>query len=149
MFVDEEVPVHVVLRTKLLDEDVLEAYLNRLAISLEARAYGTLHVKAGESEKSVSANELLFSGAISRTEEPIICATEVQHEGQDEPIQYVYIFWKLLVPIGTRNHFLALYSMLIPPSKTKSKDQQAVHILHAFRSIEACGDCKTSRNLGR
>lgn len=87
------------LRTKLLDEDVLEAYLARLAVSLEARAYGTLHAKPGENEKSTPANELLYSGAIDQDEEPTICATEVQHEGQDEPVQYVYIFWKLTVPI--------------------------------------------------
>jgi hypothetical protein len=99
LLADEDVPVHVVLRTKLLDEDVLEAYLERLAISLEARAYGTLHVKPGENEKPVLANELLYSGAIDQDEDPVICATEVQHEGQDESIQYVYIFWKLVVPI--------------------------------------------------
>ena len=92
-------PVHVVLRTKLLDEDSLETYLERLTITLEARAYGTLHVKPGENEKSHPANELLYSGSIDQDNEPTICATEVQSDGSSEAIQYAYIFWKLLVPI--------------------------------------------------
>lgn len=94
-------PVHVVLRTKLLDEDVLEAYLARLAISLEARAYGTLYSKPGETEKPLPANELLYSGPIENVEEPTICATEVQLEGKDEAAQYVYIFWKTSISIST------------------------------------------------
>lgn len=87
------------LRTKLIDEDVLEAYLARLSITLEARAYGTLHIKPGDTEKPLPANELLYTGTISRDEEPTICATEVQHEGQEEPAQYIYIFWEVKVPI--------------------------------------------------
>ncbi|KIW01311.1 uncharacterized protein PV09_07347 [Verruconis gallopava] len=100
LLLDEEVPVHVVLRTRLLDEKTLEAFLARLAITLEARAYGTLHVKPGENEKPSPVNELLFQGAIDQGEEPTICATEVQREGHEGPIQYLYIFWKITVPIS-------------------------------------------------
>jgi hypothetical protein len=99
---DEEVPVHVVLRTKLLDEDELEAYLSRIAISLEARAYGALHTRPGDAhDKPVAANELLYTGTIDQDQEPIICATELQTEGKDKPTHFVYIFWKLIVPICT------------------------------------------------
>jgi hypothetical protein len=81
-----------------LDEDTLEAYLDRLAITLDARAYGSSYPKSSE-EKPVVINELLFSGSVSDTE-PTICATEVQPEGEGEAIQYLYVFWKISVPLG-------------------------------------------------
>ena len=117
---DEEVPVHIVLRTKLLDEDTLEAYLARLAISLEARAYGTLYNRQDDdhhaNKKPATANELLYSGTIDPDEEPTICATEVQTEGHDEPIQYVYIFWKVTVPISRPKAKINKLSIYFTPS---------------------------------
>lgn len=91
------------LRTKVLGESTLEAYLSRLAITLEARAVGTLLPKPGEGQppaQSVQANELLFTETIDDLEEPTICATEVQSEDDSEPIQFLYVFWKVKVHLG-------------------------------------------------
>ena len=116
-------PVHIVLRTKLLDEDTLEAYLARLAISIEARAYGTIHTRPDDhqhqsyhQQKPATANELLYSGTIDPNQEPTICATEVQPEGSDEPIQYVYIFWKLTVPLPRPKAKINKLSIYFTPS---------------------------------
>jgi hypothetical protein len=112
------VPVHIVLRTKLLDEDVLEAYLARLAISVEARAYGTLHTntRSDQQEKPTTTSELLHTGVIPSDDEPIICATEIQAEGEDEPTQYVYIFWKLNIPLPRPKAKINKLSIFFTPS---------------------------------
>jgi hypothetical protein len=97
------VSVYVVLRTKVLRESTLEAYLSRLTITLEGRAVGALHVKSAEGQnpgQSTQANELLFSEVINTTEEPTICATEVQTEDDSDPIQFLYVFWKIKVHLG-------------------------------------------------
>jgi hypothetical protein len=92
-----------VLRTKVLGESALESYLSRLAITLEGRAVGALHVKPVEGQNAgqpSQANELLFSETINTTEEPTICATEVQTEDDSEPVQFLYVFWKIKVILG-------------------------------------------------
>jgi hypothetical protein len=97
-YIDEIAEAYVVLRTRLLEEDTLEAYLDRLAITLDARAYGSSFPKSNE-EKPAVVNELLFSGSITDPD-PTICATEVQPEDEAEPVQYLYVFWKISVPLG-------------------------------------------------
>jgi hypothetical protein len=97
-YIDEIAEAYVVLRTRLLEEDTLEAYLGRLAITLDARAYGSSYPKSSEDKPTV-VNELLFSGSITDSD-PTICATEVQPEGEAEPLQYLYVFWKIAVPLG-------------------------------------------------
>jgi hypothetical protein len=92
-----------VLRTKVLGESALESYLSRLAITVEGRAVGALHVKptGGQNPaQSSQANELLFSETINTTEEPTICATEVQTEDDSEPVQFLYVFWRINVHLG-------------------------------------------------
>jgi hypothetical protein len=92
-----------VLRTRVLDEGTLESYLSRLAIILEGRAVGALHVKPADGPNAAQptqANELLFSESINTTEEPTICATEVQTEDDSEPVQFLYVFWKIKVQLG-------------------------------------------------
>jgi hypothetical protein len=97
-YIDEIAEAYVVLRTRLIEEDTLEAYLDRLAITLDARAYGSSFPKSSE-EKPAVVNELLFSGSIIDPD-PTICATEVQPEGEADAIQYLYVFWKISVPLG-------------------------------------------------
>lgn len=103
-YIDEIAEAYVVLRTRLLGEDTLEAYLDRLAITLDARAYGSSFPKSSE-DKPVVINELLFSGTV-KDADPTICATEVQSEGESEPIQYLYVFWKISVPLGNNSYQL-------------------------------------------
>ncbi|RDI85515.1 hypothetical protein Vi05172_g4503 [Venturia inaequalis] len=95
-------------------EDTLEAYLDRLAIALEARAYGSSFPKSSE-EKPAVINELLFSGTI-KDSDPTICATEVQSEGDSEPLQYLYVFWKISVPLGRPKNKINKLSFFFTPS---------------------------------
>ncbi|KAF2401219.1 hypothetical protein EJ06DRAFT_542607 [Trichodelitschia bisporula] len=102
LLLDELVPVYVVLRTKALDEESLTRFLSRLIITLEARAVGTLPLKQGEvpTTQPSQVNELLFSETIKTAEEPTICATELQPEGESDAVQLLYVFWKVTVPLG-------------------------------------------------
>jgi hypothetical protein len=127
--------VYVVLRTKALGESTLETYLSRLAITLEARAVGTLLAKPtdGQSVAQPSqANELLFSEIIKNTEEPTILATEVQTEDDTEPSQFLYVFWKVEVHLGAYvSSRISKHSLqLIRP--TKIQNTEARNLLCSF-----------------
>ncbi|KAF2431100.1 hypothetical protein EJ08DRAFT_632809 [Tothia fuscella] len=117
LLVDELVHVYVVLRTKLVGETSLDAYLARLAITLEARAVGSLLVKPGDaSSQPTQANELLFSDTIKHTEDPTICATEVQSDDDSEPVQFVYVFWRVKVLLSRPKAKIQKLSIYFAPS---------------------------------
>jgi hypothetical protein len=97
------VDVYVVLRTPAVEEGDLKSYLSRLSLSLECHAVGQQLVKPSDASQPAQAREtkeLLVSDTISVTDDPLICATEIQSEEETESIQYIYIFWKAIVPIG-------------------------------------------------
>ncbi|TID21821.1 hypothetical protein E6O75_ATG05216 [Venturia nashicola] len=124
LLLDEIAEAYVVLRTRLLGEDTLQAYLGRLTITLDARAYGSSFPKSSE-EKPAVINELLFAGAIQDSD-PTICATEVQSEGESEPLQYLYVFWKTSVPLGRPKNKINKLSVYFTPSASL-KPAAAVH----------------------
>jgi hypothetical protein len=140
------VSVYVVLRTRVLGESTLEAYLSRLVITLEGRAVGALHVKSADGQNPTQpsqANELLFSEIINTTEEPTICATEVQTEEESEPVQFLYVFWKTKVHLGKLKFITySLLSSSLQQRQTQSKDTQARHILCSFCILQPSGGCR-------
>ena len=95
--------MYIVLRTPTVEEGDLKRYLSRLSLSLECHAVGQQLVKPSDSSQppqAKEAKELLVSETISVTDDPLICATEIQSEEETESVQYIYILWKVTVPIG-------------------------------------------------
>jgi hypothetical protein len=121
----------------VLGESTLEAYLSRLAITLEGRAVGAVHVKHTEgqnSSQSSQANELLFSEIINTTEEPTICATEVQPEDESEPVQYLYVFWKTKVHLSKLNIVTyPITSLISPKAGLRPKYRSSAYTLLPLR----------------
>jgi hypothetical protein len=104
---DELVTAYVVLRTPALGEYELKKYLSRLAITIEARAVGPQAPKPGDPPSAPShgrdVTETLASESVNISDDPLICATEIQlesPEGEAEPVQYIYMFWKVIIPLG-------------------------------------------------
>lgn len=75
-------------------------------MSLECHAIGQQLVKPNDASQPPvmkETKELLASETISVTDDPLICATEIQSEEETESVQYIYIFWKVTLPIGERS----------------------------------------------
>lgn len=89
---DELLPIYVVFRTPLLENQVLKSYLDRLAVNLDVFAFGT--APGPDQETKALPKELIYSETIKDTNEPTI----VLHERDDG--KHAYVFWKLEVAIG-------------------------------------------------
>lgn len=85
---DEELPVYIVFRTPLLEDDTLTSYLQRLAVNLDVFAFSNAPAPEGE-PKAGPTKEVIFSTIIKDTEKPTI----VRHGDGDEA--HTYIFWKI------------------------------------------------------
>jgi hypothetical protein len=91
-----------------VEESDLKRYLSRLSLNLECHAVGQQVVKPSDSShppQPKETKELLVSEAISVTDDPLICATEIQSDEETESVQYIYIFWKVIIPIGVLSTF--------------------------------------------
>jgi hypothetical protein len=86
---DELLPVHIVFRTPLLDDDdTLQSYLARLVLNLEAFVFSTAPPPEGE-QKAGPTKELIFSSTIRDADQPIV----VQHgEGEEG---HTFVIWKV------------------------------------------------------
>jgi hypothetical protein len=104
--VDEVVAAYVVLRIPALGEEELLSYLNRLVVTLEARAVGQQFQKAanGSQTQLSQVTELLSSEVVKKSDDPLILATEIQLESDADPVQYIYVFWKVVLPLGKNRH---------------------------------------------
>jgi hypothetical protein len=86
---DELLAAYVVFRTPLLEDAVLESYLARLVVNVEAFAFSTAP-SPDQDPKAGPPKELIYSKTINHTDEP----TVVNHgEGDDA---YTFVFWKLI-----------------------------------------------------
>lgn len=97
---DELVTAYVVLRTIAVSEHVLKRNLPRLQIELEARAVGQQGPKSGDIPSNRDIVETLATETVNISDDPLICATEVQGESLDSPAQHMFLFWKVVIPIG-------------------------------------------------
>ena len=89
---DESLPIYLVFRTPLLEDDVLKSYLDRLAVTLDVFAFGT--APGPDQETKALPKELIYSETIKDTNEPTIVLHENDHG------KHAYVFWKVDVPIG-------------------------------------------------
>lgn len=89
---DELLPVYVVFRTPLLEDEALKSYLGRLAVNLDVFAFGT--APGPDQETKALPKELIFSETIKDTNEPTIVLHENDHG------KHAYVFWKVDVAIG-------------------------------------------------
>jgi len=109
--VDELLTAYAVLRIQALDETELKIYLSRLSLSIEARAVGQQIIKPADGShppQVKEASEVLASETVNISDDPLICATEIQAEDDSGPTQYIYIFWKVSIPLG-------MYACLLSP----------------------------------
>ena len=95
--VDEIVPLYVAFRTPFLGEDVLKAYLERLAINLEAFVLSTVPPPEPEA-KAPPPKEVVYSETIKTSNEPIV----ICYEDEDSP--HMYVVWKVDVFICKMRH---------------------------------------------
>ncbi|KAH6615282.1 TRAPP trafficking subunit Trs65-domain-containing protein [Boeremia exigua] len=118
---DELLPVYVVFRTPLLEDEALKTYLDRLAVHLDVYAFGT--APGPDQETKPLPKELLFAETIQDTNEPTI----VLHESGDA--KHAYVFWKVNVSLARpqgRFHKPAIYfqpSASLKPGVTAKRDE--------------------------
>jgi hypothetical protein len=96
------ITVYIVLRVPAIEEDELTLYLSRLSVTLEAHALGQV-VRPPEGNQPPQVREikeLLASEPVNILDDPLMLATELQPEGDTESYQFIYLFWKTVLPIG-------------------------------------------------
>jgi hypothetical protein len=118
---DELLPVHIVFRTPLLDDDdTLQSYLARLVLNLEAFVFSTAPPPEGE-QKAGPTKELIFSSTIKDADKPIV----VQHgEGEEG---HTFVIWKVEAFISRpqgRFHKPAVYFQPMASFKPASTPEQ-------------------------
>lgn len=94
--------VFVVLRTTALEEQEIKRNIARLSISLEAQVIGQV-LRQGDDQHVVQVKEVkesLGTELVDISGDPMICATEIQAEGEEDSTRYVYMFWKVQIHIG-------------------------------------------------
>ena len=101
LVIDESLPVFIALRTPYKDEAHLQSYLNRLAINLEAQAYGfqprASDDQDGSKETSPSRNEdTLWSGNIDTSKDPMKI---VQEKNEHESGRCIFAIWRTIIPL--------------------------------------------------
>src|SRR4051812_4961121 len=84
---DESVTVYVVLRLSNCSEATLKTQLSRLDVQLDGFAVNT--VEGGETPP---AKELVFSGLVKETEDPLVVVNGF--EGDEGDGNHVYVMWK-------------------------------------------------------
>jgi hypothetical protein len=124
--------LYIALRTAPLSEDALKKFLSLLSVTVEARAVGSVTIQPGDGKPTqlTQANELLHSLTLDDNEEPTICAVEFQSENMSVPARYLYVLWKVSLPIGmfsiSFQEYSGLQVLVRPP---KNKDSENGHIL--------------------
>jgi hypothetical protein len=144
---DELLPVYIVFRTPLLDDDTLKSYLARLVLNIEGFAFSTAPPPEGE-QKAGPTKELIFTNTIKDTDKPTIA-----RHGEAEDA-HTYVFWKVEAfitrPQG-RFHKPAVYFQptasfkpASSPKKTDPDDEYlpsrvptALNLLQAFENDPA------------
>jgi hypothetical protein len=129
---DEKLPVQIIFRTPLLDEETLNSYLSRLAITLDVFVFGSAPASEQDS-KSIPPKELIYSVAIKDTEPPSI----IHHEKANAA--YTYVCWGAQVPLCMQTTSLAS-SNLTHISSASRQVPQARHLPSTISIFE------TSRN---
>jgi hypothetical protein len=101
--VDELVTIYIVLRVPATGEEDLKNFLSSLSVTIDAHVVGQLVYKPADTNhppQVKEARELLTSEPVNLQDDPLILATELQAEGDEQSYQYIYLFWKTIVPIG-------------------------------------------------
>ncbi|KAH5653689.1 hypothetical protein HBI51_061910 [Parastagonospora nodorum] len=147
LLLDELLPVYIVFRTPILDDDTLQSYLARLVLNIEGFVFSTAPPPEGE-QKAGPTKELIFAYTIKDTDKPTIA-----RHGQGENA-HTYIVWKVGAFINRpqgRFHKPAVYfqpaASFKPASSPKKNDPQdeylpshvptALNLLQAFESDPA------------
>src|SRR4051794_6221333 len=99
-FLDELLPVYVIFRTPLLEDDILKSYLARLVVNIEAFAFST--APSPENEAKSAPKEVIYSSTIKDLDKPTI----LRHgEGDDA---YNYVIWRVEIFICETNESLCI-----------------------------------------
>ncbi|KAF2856154.1 hypothetical protein T440DRAFT_494962 [Plenodomus tracheiphilus IPT5] len=93
ILLDELLSVYAVFRTPSLEDDVLESYLSRLLVHVEAYAFSTAPSQ-DQDLKTVPPKELIHSGTVTSANEPQV----IRHGEGDRA--YSYVIWKVDVFIA-------------------------------------------------
>ena len=111
-FVDESIPICVIIRIPYHDESQLKSSLDRLEITVEAQAFGYAPANPigqdGSRESSVSqSRDVIWSDSVDMSQEPIIV---VQQEDGQVADHYVFVVWRLQAFLSEENigHYLDL-----------------------------------------
>jgi hypothetical protein len=120
--IDELLPVYVVFRTPLRQDDTLKSYLARLVVNVEAFAFSTSPPSGGETKPGPS-KESIYSSTIKDTNKPVL----VQHGEADDA--FTYVIWKVDIFISRpegRFHKPAIYFQPTASFKPASTPKKAV-----------------------
>jgi hypothetical protein len=89
-FVDEFLPVRIVLRLSDCTESTLKHYLPRLEVKLDVFAVDPAESVA---ENPTPTREIIFSGLVNTDEEPLVVFNEF--EGDEGTGNHVYLIWNI------------------------------------------------------
>ncbi|KAK2784527.1 hypothetical protein FQN52_008948 [Onygenales sp. PD_12] len=148
LFFDELLPVYVVLRLTNCSEDALKTQLPRLTVQLEAFAVNGADAEEGDDEGAQQGRDLIFSGTVSDTEDPLVVVNEV--EGDEDVVNHVFVIWKLDAflnrPRVRLQHPSVVFSAsaTLNPPKTSAGDVQDDYLpsgvpgsVNVFQSLSA------------
>jgi hypothetical protein len=138
---DELLAVYVVFRTPLLEDAVLEPYLARLVVHIEAFAFSTAP-PPDQDPKAGPPKELIYSGTINHSDKPIV----VSHgEGNQA---YTYVIWKVIIFIGEKFEPSDRARNLTFSSSSSREISQACGILPAYGIFQTSRETQ-ERHHGR
>jgi hypothetical protein len=89
-FVDEFLPVRIVLRLSDCTESTLKHYLPRLEVKLDVFAVDPAESVA---ENPTPTREIIFSGLVNTDEDPLVVFNEF--EGDEGTGNHVYLIWNI------------------------------------------------------
>jgi hypothetical protein len=90
---DEHATVYIVLRLSNVSENLLKTQLPQLNITVEAFAASSQNSIDGDNENNGAVKDLIFSGAVKETEDPLIVVNEFEDdEGNGS---HIFVIWKV------------------------------------------------------
>lgn len=96
---DEHVTVYVVLRLSNCSENLLKTQLPQLNVTVEAFAASSQNATEGDGENNGGGRDVIFSGAVKETEDPLIVVNESEDDEGD--VSHVFVIWKVEAFLST------------------------------------------------
>lgn len=97
---DEMIQGLVVLKTTLVEEQVLQSLLDRLEVSVELYATGISPAAKSNEARPAPVREVLSEANVDVSQEPVVIAGSSQQGPEDEAEPCLFVLWKVEIPLS-------------------------------------------------